>query len=226
MGRKAVVVGATGLVGRELVLLLAQDKRYDSVTLLVRRPSGLARQHVVDILTSFDDLSPHASVFKDADVFCSLGTTIKKAGSQEAFRAVDFGIPMTTAKTALAAGASRFILVSAVGASSDSPVFYNRVKGDLEGALRGFSFPGGVAVMRPSLLLGQRAEARWAERVSEPLMGLVGPLLRGPLAKYKSIQGSDVAKAMLSAAWEPPSNLPAGAFRTYEGDELFGLAQR
>lgn len=198
MSRSALLVGSTGLVGRELALAIAKSDAYGQLHLLVRRPdAALASQpkvtlHVVD----FDALPALPRV---DDVYIALGTTIKQAGSQEAFRRVDHDYVMNAASAALAAGAQRLGIVSAVGADAGSRVFYNRVKGEMERAVRELGYAS-VVIARPSLLLGDRRAlgqpARkgevWAERLLEPISPLIP-------ASYRPVRARDVAAALLRA---------------------------
>jgi uncharacterized protein YbjT (DUF2867 family) len=171
-------------------------------------------------VVDFDALAREADRFAVDHVFCCLGTTIKKAGSQEAFRRVDLEYPLTAARVALDAGARQFVIVTAVGANSRSPIFYNRVKGELEDALRSLAFPDGITVLHPSLLLGERTETRAGEAVASVFMRATRPLFGGPLARYRAIEGIEVARAMLRSA-----DSPTPGFRVLEGQALFDLAQ-
>ncbi len=194
--RHAIVAGATGLVGREIVSLLARDDDYDTVTLLVRRrmdaPYEKCKVQVVNFAV------PLALKGVD-DVFIALGTTIKVAGSEAAFRAVDFDAVVNVAKSARAHGASRIAIVSALGASADSRVFYNRVKGEMEAAVQALGYEH-VVIARPSLLAGNRAAlgqvARPAERVSLMFASLAAPLIP---KTYRAIEAARVAKALCTA---------------------------
>ncbi len=178
--RVALVAGGTGLVGRELIAALLADRSVGAVHVLVRsRNSELARrsglmQHLVDYTQPLTELPPAD------DAFCCLGTTIKAAGSQAAFRAVDFDAALAFARAARSCGATRLGVVSALGADASSRVFYNRVKGELEQAVRTLGFEC-VLLARPSLLLGDRAALgqplRFSERVGAALTGPLGWLL-------------------------------------------------
>ena len=197
--RSAVVAGATGLVGSALVEMLLADGAVGAVHVLVRteRPEWRKRngltQHVVDYAA---DLTGLPAV---DDAFCCLGTTIKVAGSQQAFRAVDFDAALKFARAAHAAGATRMGLVSALGASARSGVFYNRVKGELEQAVVALGFES-VVIARPSLLLGDRAAlgqpARTGERIAAALTTPLGWLM--PRA-VRPIHAATVARALLRA---------------------------
>jgi len=193
--RSAIVVGATGLVGSNLVDVLLADPEYKVVHVFVRRPLARAdvrlRVHLVD----FAQLAAVAWPAVD-DVFCCLGTTIGIAGSREAFRAIDQDYPLAVAREALKRGARQFILVSAMGADPHSSVFYAQVKGELEAAAAALGFHAVIA-LRPSLLAGDRAEFRFAERVA--LMALQPARWLVP-RKYRPVAGLAVARAMAAYA--------------------------
>ncbi|HVF87991.1 MAG TPA: hypothetical protein VM866_10390, partial [Pyrinomonadaceae bacterium] len=176
--RSALLVGATGLVGGHCLNLLLEDAAYQKVVVLGRRmlPVGHRKleQHIID----FDQLTDYARLIYGQDVFCCLGTTIKKAGSQEAFRRVDFTYPHEVARVAAGNGAEQMLLVSALGADARSRVFYNRVKGETEEAVSKLPF-GGVQIFRPSLLLGERQEVRRGEQIAERAMKLFSFALIG-----------------------------------------------
>jgi len=193
--RSAIVVGATGLVGSNLVDVLLADPEYKVVHVFVRRPLARTdvrlRVHLVD----FAQLAAVAWPAVD-DVFCCLGTTIGIAGSREAFRAIDHDYPLAVARGALKRGARQFILVSAMGADPHSSVFYAQVKGELEAAAAALGFHAVIA-LRPSLLAGDRAEFRFAERVA--LMALQPARWLVP-RRYRPVAGLAVARAMAAFA--------------------------
>ncbi|MEH6949481.1 NAD(P)H-binding protein [Bacillus sp. JJ634] len=197
--RKALIVGATGLVGNELLHILLQSNTYENVKVLVRKPISIKHPKLTQRLIDFDALEKYEEEFAVHDVFCCLGTTIKKAESQEAFKKVDFEYPLKVAKLAKKKGAKQFLVVSAMGANSQSRIFYNRVKGVMEEALKQVRLPS-LHIFRPSLLLGKRNEFRFGERVAEMVSPIFLPLLIGKLRKYKPIQAKDVAQAMYQIA--------------------------
>jgi uncharacterized protein YbjT (DUF2867 family) len=197
MARSAVIAGATGLVGRLLLERLARDARYGEIRVLGRRAPSPLPAKARFIQTDFSDLAT-APLGAD-DVFCCLGTTIRAAGSQAAFERVDFHMVVDLARAARQAGARRFFAVSAVGASERAAAFYSRVKGRMEHAVRALPFEA-VHIVRPSLLLGDRAERRPAEKIGQAFAPLVSPLLRGPLAKYRAVPAADVADALVTLA--------------------------
>ena len=193
-GKSAIVIGATGLVGRECVRQLAAHPGFERVTALARRalPSDLVAAKVKTELVDFDRLAARPEIFQATHLFCALGTTIKQAGSQDRFRQVDFGYPLRAAELALAAGVRHFLLVSSVDANPVSRSFYLRVKGELEAAIEGLGFRS-VTVVRPSLLLGDRNEFRLTEEAAKRLSWAFP-------RKYRPVQARDVAAALTAAA--------------------------
>jgi uncharacterized protein YbjT (DUF2867 family) len=216
--RAALLLGATGLVGGHCLERLLAEPAYTRVVAPVRRP--LARQHpkLEAPIVDFDRLVGHAEIFAVDDVFCCLGTTIRAAGSQDAFRKVDLVYVHDAARLAAEQGARQFLLVSAIGADPTSRVFYSRVKGEAEMAVQGLPFRR-VVIARPSLLLGDRAEFRLGERVAEWVTVPLAPLLRGPLAKYRPIEARAVAAALVRLALEAGSGV-----RVVESDGLHEAA--
>jgi uncharacterized protein YbjT (DUF2867 family) len=198
MGRSVLLCGASGLVGGECLRLLVSDPGVERIVLLARRPLVSIPGAPCDVkkvdqrIVDFDRLQDYAGAMNVDQVFCALGTTMKKAGSREAFRKVDLEYPLEIARLARGQGARHFLLVSAKGASASSRIFYNRVKGELEDALSSLGYPA-LTIIRPSLLLGERAEFRLGERVAERLSFLAPASLR-------PVPASDVAAALIRAA--------------------------
>ena len=195
--RSIALFGATGLVGRECLKFLLDRAEFARVVVFVRRKVQLdlspAQQekvalHVID----FDRLASYASLLAVDQILCALGTTIRKAGSQQAFRTVDFEYPAEIARLGLERGARHFLLVSALGADARSRVFYNRVKGELENTVLALPYRAHT-IVRPSLLLGARAESRLGEKIGEKLAFLAP-------RKYKPVLARDVAWTLVNAA--------------------------
>jgi len=216
--RRALIAGASGLVGQQLLRQLLAAPEFEQVG----RPLGVSDAKLREVAVDFGSaLSLREAVqgARGTDVFCCLGTTLSKAGSQAAFRAVDHDAPLALARESLEAGAQQLILCTAVGADATSRIFYSRVKGELEQALRGLSFPRGVKIVHPSMLLGHREEKRTAEWLGMGAMRALSPIFAGPLWRYRAIKDEQVARAMVNAALrEPPGD------RVYEGKPLFRLA--
>ena len=220
MTRTALVAGASGLVGGHMLRLLLDDPQYDRVTALGRRALPVTHKKLTQRVADFARLGEVADFPRVHDVFCCLGTTIRQAGSQAEFRKVDYGYVVELARVALRHRAAQFLVVTALGADPGSRVFYNRVKGEVEEAVRRLQFDA-VHCFRPSLLLGARAQSRPAERVAVLLSPLVSWALLGPLARYRPIKAETVARAMLRIAREAPR----GA-HVYESDQIRRLGAR
>ena len=216
--RTAVVLGASGLVGGYCLRALVDDPDYTRVLTFGRRELPLlTRAKVAQRVGDLGSLT--AQDFAGAqDVFCALGTTIRKAGSQEAFRKVDLELPLRSAEEALKAGAEQFIVVSSVGADAASKNFYLRTKGEMERELARLPFKA-VHILRPSLLVGKRAEFRLGEAIGMKIAPVLDLLTFGPLRKYHSMQAEIAGKAMAGAA----KSGKRGVF-IYEFDPIVSLA--
>jgi uncharacterized protein YbjT (DUF2867 family) len=217
VAKHAVLAGASGLVGDRCLARLLDHPAYDCVTVFSRRPLALSHAKLHIELVDFEGIQSLGE--RCDDIFCCLGTTIRKAGSQEAFRRVDHDYPLALARLGKAAGAQQFLLVSALGADAQSSVFYSRVKGETERDIVAIGLPK-VIFMRPSILLGERREHRPGERAAIFVGKLIAPLLLGPLRKYRPILADDVAAAMLYAANHDVRPDPI------DSDEIARLAQQ
>ena len=195
---KALVVGATGLVGGELLSLLLDSNNYSEVNAITRKTLP-EHPKLKQFLSIADELSKIPEAFEVDDVYCCLGTTIKKAGSKEAFRKIDFDYPFEVAKRSLGKGANQFLLVTALGANTKSLAFYNRVKGEIEEAIGKLGFAS-VQIFRPSMLMGSRPEKRILEDIAKVAFSIFGPLFVGPIKRFKAVEGSVVAKSMFKVA--------------------------
>lgn len=221
-----LVLGATGLTGRLVVEKLLKRSGVLSVVVPVRRSLGIDSPKLAEHVVDFETLESHAAIFKVDALICCLGTTIKKAGSQEAFRKVDYDYAYRAAKLAKAAGVNRLILMSAIGASSRSTVFYSRVKGELEDAVRGLGF-NYLAIYHPSLLLGDRKEHRTGEALGMAVMPLANRALIGPLHKYRAIEAETVAEAMVNELIEfTGAENSRTAIKVREYDDIRRLAKK
>ena len=211
--RSVLLAGATGLVGRECLRLLLPDAAYDRIIVVARRPlspdvrSPKLDTHVID----FDHLNEHDELFAVDAIICALGTTIRQAGSRTRFRTVDYEYPLAFARLGLARGCKHFLLVSSLGANAGSRIFYNRVKGELEDALRGLGYTR-VTIVRPSLLLGPRAPMRLGEEVAKRVTRWLGPMV--PRA-YRPVEARAVAATLVREARETKP-----AFRVIESGEI------
>jgi uncharacterized protein YbjT (DUF2867 family) len=192
------IIGSTGFIGGYLLRLLDEDPDIAKVRLLVRRTGTTLPSRIEVIKTDFSDPSAYDEGVKGSDaVFCAVGTTNRKVkGDKVAYRKVDYDIPVQAARAADEAGTRQFLLVSSVGASSESRIFYSRLKGEVEDDVRRMHIPS-VSVFRPSLLLGKREEHRLGERLAQMFMPPVSFLVP---SNFKPIHAGDVARAMVAAS--------------------------
>ncbi len=203
LSRSALVAGATGLIGSHVLQLLLADNEWSRVVTVGRRPVPQLHQKLQQRVLDLGELETVSDLTHVDDVFCCLGTTIKQAGSQPAFRRVDHAFVLGVAHAGLHAGAKQFLLVSAIGADLASRVFYSRVKGETESAIRRLGFQS-IQILRPSLLLGERSEFRLGERIAMVVAPLLSLLLLGRLRRYRPIRAETVARAMVNLAREAP----------------------
>lgn len=207
--RTVLLVGATGLVGRECLRLLLADPDVLRLVVLTRRPLplevGAAKldAHVVD----FERLDDYGELFAVDQIICALGTTMRHAGSREHFRAVDYGLALRVAQLGAARGVRHFLLVSSLGADAASRVFYSRVKGELEDAVRALRFRS-ITIVRPSILLGKRGERRVREQIGRRLARLAP-------RRYRPVEASVVAERLVHEA-----QLDSPGIRVIESTEL------
>jgi uncharacterized protein YbjT (DUF2867 family) len=197
----ATIIGSTGLIGGHLLDLLINDPSFTTVRVLIRRPMEISHPKLEKKLVDFSDMESFRLALEDTDViFCCIGTTMKKMkGDKEAYRKIDYDIAVHAAQLGKANGCEKFVLVSAVGADSKSRNFYLKLKGEIEEAVHATGIEG-VYILRPSLLIGNRKEFRFGEKLATWLMPLFAFLLP---AKYKPVKASEVAKAMINAVKAP-----------------------
>lgn len=195
--KTAIIAGASGLIGRSLTQLLLKSDDYGRVIALVRKPLGVQHDKLTEQEIDFNGLRDIKDFPEGNDVFCCLGTTMKKAGSKDAFYKVDFTYPYELAQRALEAGANRYFLVSAMGSNKRSRVFYNRVKGELEDKISFLDYRT-IYIFKPSLLRGKRNESRPGESFAQAITRII-PFI-GPWKKYHPIKAEKVADAMMKVA--------------------------
>ncbi|PRY13682.1 uncharacterized protein YbjT (DUF2867 family) [Pontibacter ummariensis] len=212
--RDALIVGASGLVGSHLLTLLLKSERYSQVISVGRRELPLIHPKLEQKVVDFDNLKQYAADLVADDVYCCLGTTIKKAGSKETFYKVDHTYVVQLAEITAEKGASQFLVVSAMGADAKSLFFYNQVKGEMERDVQAQPFTA-VHIFRPSLLLGEREEHRTGEEIAAKVMKPLSGLMIGPLEKYKPVEAEAVAQAMLFAARQNQQGV-----HVYPSDEI------
>ena len=194
--KTAIIAGASGLIGRELVSKLINSDQYGVVYIIARKKTGFEDKKIRELIIDFENLSQLTFSEPIDDVFCTLGTTMKKAASRENFKKIDYEYVIELAKLGKHAGASRFLVISSMGANPDSIFFYNQIKGLTEEDLKRIGY-NRLVILRPSLLLGKRPEYRFAERMSAFFMNVFNFMI--PL-NYKAIKAEKVAEYMLKMA--------------------------
>lgn len=220
MNQTAVVFGATGLVGKELVFELFEDPNYLKIIAVVRKPLSIKHSRLEQIIIEdYNQLELYKDKLKADIYFCCIGTTIKIAGTQEAFRKVDVDIPIILAHLANELGVSKLVVISSVGANANSSNFYLKTKGEMENNVK-LIFRGNLKFVRPSLLVGHRSEFRFGEKLAIMMMKIFGVFMIGSLKKFRGIKAWDVARAMIKS-----SDLP-NEQTIIESDVLHDLAAR
>jgi uncharacterized protein YbjT (DUF2867 family) len=199
MSRIALIAGSTGLIGSHLLRQLLDSPAYARVIAVTRKPLDLRHPKLSNPTSDFEHLGLLREQLAVDDVFCCLGTTTAKAGGRAGLERVDYHMVVDLARAARAAGARQFLVVSAAGAALRSPAFYSRVKARMERSVMEAGYPT-VHILRPSLLLGARAESRPAEHVAQLVSPMLAPFCVGPLEKYRPVQAEAVATAMLGLA--------------------------
>ncbi len=196
MGKTALIIGATGLVGGQLLNQILNDDSFSSIKIFVRRSSEITHPKLQEYIIDFNALDKAKGHIKGDVLFSCLGTTLKQAGSKAKQYKVDYTYQCDFAKLAAENGVKEYFLVSSAGANAGSSFFYPRIKGELEVAVSQFSFES-IRIIQPSLLLGSREKKRTMEQVSAKLLPFVIKVFPG-LKKYKGIKGAEVAAAMLN----------------------------
>lgn len=219
MPRTALIFGSTGLTGGHCLTALLNSDRYKKVISLVRRSAGLQHPKLKEHIIDFNKLTDYHQLIQADDLYCCMGTTIKKAGSKEQFKKVDFHYPFEIAKIAVTNGAKQFMLVSSIGADAKSLFFYTKVKGELEQAINHLGYET-VHILQPSFLLGNRQEFRAGEKFGIAAAKAMQVLMVGPLKKYRGIEAKTVAEVMLALA----NRQEKGRF-VWESDEIQELGR-
>lgn len=212
--KTALLIGSTGLIGSHLLNLLLDSNDYLKVITFVKRDTGIKHKKLTQHIIDFDKPETYKELVVGDDFFCTIGTTIKKAGSKEAFRKVDFEYPRLFAAFALQNKVKQFLIISSLGADTNSGNFYLKTKGEIQDFLKECNFES-VSVLQPSLLLGERKEFRLGEKIGAFFMKTLSFLFLGNLKKYKPIEGKTVAKAMLVIGQTNNSG-----FKIYESDVI------
>ncbi len=193
MAKVALLAGSTGLIGSQLLDLLLKHDGYSSVVAISRKPLAITHPKLNNIVGELAEISTALQSVKADDVFCCLGTTMRKAKTKEAFRAVDYDAPLALAQVAKQNGAAKYLLVSALGANKNSSIFYNQVKGEIEEAVNKIGFDS-YHILQPSLLTGPRQEQRAGEGAAQTFYKIFGFLIP---KKYASIESIKVARALV-----------------------------
>lgn len=194
--KTALIIGASGLTGNLLLHQLLNSNFYTSVIAYVRKPLSVNHPKLLQQVANFDTINNGITA---DDVFCCMGTTIKKAQTKMAFEKVDYEYPLKIAQLQFKVGSKHFFLISAMGASLQSSFYYSKVKGKLERDILQIGYEA-LYIFRPSLIVGNRIEYRAGEKFAIGLMKLLNPILFGPFKKFQSVQASAIAKAMLHYA--------------------------
>lgn len=218
MLKKAVIVGASGLVGNELLHILLNANFYDEVLILVRKELPVQHTKLIQLIIDFNKLDDYSASINGHALFCCLGTTRSKTPDEKQYRVIDHDYPV---KLALIAGRSQmeqYHFVSALGADAKSSNFYLKLKGETENDIERIGIKT-LHIYRPSLLTGARQEYRLAERIATTVMKIINPVLLGPLKKYRSIEATTVAQAM----YKQSLNFQEGVF-IYQSDHIQQLA--
>lgn len=213
--KTALVIGATGLVGSKLVDFLLEDGPFDQVVVFVRRSTNLKNPKLVEHLIDFDRYDSWKHMVKGDVLFSCLGTTLKKAGSEEAQYRVDHTYQLQFAKAAEENGVQNYVLISSAGADSESRNFYLTMKGQLENDVKELNFEQ-IAIIRPGLLKGEREESRSGEKAAEIVLRFLNGI--GLFRKYRPVPASTVALALIRAMKSDDR------YNIYELDEVFDLA--
>lgn len=215
--KTAIVIGATGLVGSDLVRQLLEHPEFGKVAVLVRRPTGITNNKLSEHVVDFDRSDEWQQLVAGDVLFSALGTTIRKAGSKDAQWKIDYTYQLRMAQVAAGNGVPVFILVSSAGASVDSKIFYSRMKGELEREVKRLPFRKTV-ILRPGILDGAREESRPAEAVAIRMMRFISSA--GFLRKYRPVPASTVARAMINASLNTDSGV-----KEHELEGVFDLGK-
>jgi len=213
-----LIAGATGLIGGTVLTLIADDPAYPEVLAVTRRRMHVDAMNIRERVVDFGKLETFSNELVATTTICALGTTIRKAGTKENFRYVDYQLPLNLAKIVRHNNCQHFILVSAVGADPKSGVFYNQVKGSLEAEIKKLPFRS-IHILRPSLLLGERDEFRFAEVLAKRCLA---PIRKFIPAKYRPVRAAEVARKIFDIL---SATTKTAGVHIYEGATLFGEQQ-
>ncbi len=212
--KTALIIGSTGLIGSHVLTSLLASDEYSQVISFSKRDTGINHPKLKQHIINFDQPETYKELVIGDDFFCTIGTTIKQAGSQKAFRKVDYEYPKQFAEFALHNKVKKFLIISSLGANASSGNFYLKTKGEIQDYLKACNFES-VSILQPSLLSGDRTEFRFAEKVGGFFMKILSFLFLGNLKKYKPIEGKIVAKALFKIAQQNHKG-----FKIFESDSI------
>lgn len=204
--KTALLAGPTGLTGKHCLEYLLECGEYSLITALTRKKLDIENKKLKQLITDFTNLEDALKEVQVDDVYCCLGTTMKTAGSKEAFFKVDFEYPLQIASFLKQNGANCFNLVSAIGASKSSNVFYSKVKGEVEQAIMKLNYHK-LNILRPSILDGNRKESRPGEKAGLLMAKILSPIMIGPLKKYRPVKAEAVAYALVYYSINAPDGV-------------------
>ena len=197
MSYRVILVGASGLIGSNLLSELIQSEEISEVLLLVRKSTGISNPKVKELILNFDELNTYSSEIQGDIIYSCLGTTTRETPDSKLYKKIDLEYPLNLAKLGVKNGVSQFHIISSLGADPESSNSYLKLKGELEQELKKLNIPS-LHIYQPSFLIGDRKENRMSDKIMKPIFRLIDPLLIGPLKKYRSIKAANVAKVMLS----------------------------
>lgn len=215
--KKAILFGASGFIGSQLLQALLIDAEYEQVIIVVRKPLQVTHQKLKILIGDFDSLPQLKNDIIGNEIFIALGTTKKNTPDQNKYYEVDHDYPVLAAKMAKENGAESVFIVTAVGANASSRIFYTKTKGETERDIIALDFKH-THIFQPSMIMGNRKENRAGEKIFIKIFSFISPLLVGKLSKYKGIHGKDVAMAMLNAA-----KSQTGKVKIYQWSEMMEL---
>lgn len=197
--KTAIILGATGLTGGILLEKLKKDERYRKIKVFTRSHLSKKHEKVEEFLIDLFELEKFENLFTGDEVFCCIGTTKSKTPDKETYRKIDFGIPATAARLSRKNGIRTFVVMSSLGADEKSSIFYNKIKGEMEGAVLDRKIER-TYILQPSIIGGEREESRPFEAISKKFMSMIDDLLIGKLKKYRVIDPDTIAEAMIYVA--------------------------
>lgn len=206
MGKKAVIFGASGMVGRQLLRIMVDSDEYKQITVVVRKPLKFEHSKLTQIQADFTTLENFKNELQADAFFCCLGTTRKKTPDLKEYYQIDHDYPLKAANIAKELGVNQYHLVSALGANAESKIFYSRTKGEVENDIISLQIPA-TYVYRPSLLVGKRKEKRAGEKVGEIILKILNPILFGKAKHWRSIKATQVAYKMYQNSLKPKDGI-------------------